>query len=344
MANHRKKPTICLPSLNRRQWMRIAAGAAVIALVAAGGVISSGFYVSNADDSEDSQVTSYSATGNDSLGVSRDAVRDNLQGLDENTSYVTVKINGESRIVLGEDFTTVKSVLDAGNITLEPTDTVDPALDEQVTESTVITIERAGADLETSEESIAYNTIYKETDDLPEGTEEVQTEGEEGVMETTSLVTRVGDTVVSSNVFASYVKKEPVDKVVLVGTGSTSSSSSSSSSGSSSSSSSIGTTVATSDMQQWAHDYLIGNGYTEEDFTATVYIINHESGWRVDATNASSGAYGLPQALPGSKMASAGSDWATNYQTQLKWFWSYCESRYGSITGAYTFWVSNGWY
>lgn len=97
-------------------------------------------------------------------------------------------------------------------------------------------------------------------------------------------------------------------------------------------------------MQSWAHDYLISNGYTEADFTAAVYIINHESGWRVDATNASSGAYGLPQALPGSKMASAGADWATNYQTQFKWFVGYCNQRYGSLQGAYSYWLANHCY
>ena len=97
-------------------------------------------------------------------------------------------------------------------------------------------------------------------------------------------------------------------------------------------------------MQSGAHDYLISNGYTEADFTAAVYIINHESGWRVDATNASSGAYGLPQALPGSKMASAGADWATNYQTQFKWFVGYCNQRYGSLQGAYSYWLANHCY
>ena len=97
-------------------------------------------------------------------------------------------------------------------------------------------------------------------------------------------------------------------------------------------------------MQQWAHDYLISNGYTEADFTATVYIISHESGWSVSATNPSSGAYGLPQALPGSTMVSAGADWATIYQTQLKWFWGYCASRYGSIQGAYSYWLAHKCY
>ena len=156
-------------------------------------------------------------------------------------------------------------------------------------------------------------------------------------METTNLVTKSGDTVVSSNMISSYVKKAPVDKVILVGTGSTSSSSSSASE-------SIGTTVPAGEMQQWAHDYLLSNGYTEADFTATVYIITHESGWSVTATNPGSGAYGLPQALPGSKMVSEGADWATNYQTQLKWFWGYCAQRYGSIQGAYSYWLANHCY
>lgn len=156
-------------------------------------------------------------------------------------------------------------------------------------------------------------------------------------METTNLVTKSGDTVVSSNMISSYVKKAPVDKVILVGTGSTSSSSSNAST-------SIGTTVPAGEMQQWAHDYLLSNGYTEADFTATVYIITHESGWSVTATNPSSGAYGLPQALPGSKMVSEGADWATNYQTQLKWFWGYCAQRYGSIQGAYSYWLANHCY
>lgn len=339
MANHRKKTTFSLPSLNKRQWIRIGAVAAALALVVTGGIVTRSFYAAGQDDAPAQRVSSFSAT--DPLNVSRGSARDDIRGMSDDTSYVTVKLDGKSRVVLGTDFTTVKSVLEAGNITLGPDDTVDPALDTEVDESTVITIETAGSSLETAEESIAFNTVKKETASLPAGTEQVQTEGEEGVMETTSLVTRAGDKVISSNVFASYVKKAPVDKVILVGTGTNTGSTSSSAD---STSSSIGTTVPAGEMQQWAHDYLLSNGYTEADFSATVYIINHESGWRVNATNPGSGAYGLPQALPGSKMASAGADWATNYQTQLKWFWGYCNSRYGSVQGAYNFWVANHWY
>ena len=79
-------------------------------------------------------------------------------------------------------------------------------------------------------------------------------------------------------------------------------------------------------------------------YNAFSKIVEHESGWNVTATNSSSGAYGLVQALPGSKMASAGSDWKTNAKTQIKWGLDYMNSRYGSPTGAWAFWQANGWY
>lgn len=74
------------------------------------------------------------------------------------------------------------------------------------------------------------------------------------------------------------------------------------------------------------------------------WIINHESGWRVNATNPGSGAYGIPQSLPGNKMASAGKDWRTNPITQLKWMYSYVKGRYGNAANAKHFWQTHNWY
>ena len=321
MANHSKharSSTFAMPS--KSSLVKIAATVAAVGLLATGGIVSRNLYTS-AEQNTANQVTAFSVT--DSAEASRGNVRIKHYAVGTGWNHT--------------NFTDVKSVLDAGDITLEPEDTVSPSLTTKVDEKTVITIQRAGASVEVSDTAIGFNVVKKETSSLPEGQEKVETEGEEGVMETTNLVTKSGDTVVSSNMISSYVKKAPVDKVILVGTGSTSSSSSSASA-------SIGTTVPAGEMQQWAHDYLLSNGYTEADFTATVYIITHESGWSVTATNPSSGAYGLPQALPGSKMVSAGADWATNYQTQLKWFWGYCAQRYGSIQGAYTYWLANHCY
>lgn len=81
-----------------------------------------------------------------------------------------------------------------------------------------------------------------------------------------------------------------------------------------------------------------------DQFQCFSNIVNHESSWNYRASNASSGAYGLVQALPGSKMASAGADWQTNPATQIKWGLNYMDSRYGSPCGAWSFWQANHWY
>lgn len=73
------------------------------------------------------------------------------------------------------------------------------------------------------------------------------------------------------------------------------------------------------------------------------FIINHESGWGGTFTynHAGSGAYGICQALPGYKMASAGDDWATNPVTQLRWCDGYAKGRYGSWANAYAYWITH---
>ncbi|MEV5757171.1 lytic transglycosylase domain-containing protein [Streptomyces tendae] len=73
-------------------------------------------------------------------------------------------------------------------------------------------------------------------------------------------------------------------------------------------------------------------------------IVDHESSWNYQAVNASSGAYGLFQALPAGKYASAGADWRTNPATQIKWGLSYMDGRYGSPCEAWAFWQANHWY
>lgn len=69
-----------------------------------------------------------------------------------------------------------------------------------------------------------------------------------------------------------------------------------------------------------------------------------ESHWNPTAKNRSSGAYGIPQALPGSKMASAGADWATNAETQIRWGIGYIAGRYGNPCGAWSHSQATGWY
>jgi TP901 family phage tail tape measure protein len=87
-------------------------------------------------------------------------------------------------------------------------------------------------------------------------------------------------------------------------------------------------------------------GWVGPQWAALKNLWNGESGWNERALNKSSGAYGIPQSLPASKMASAGSDWKTNPATQIKWGLSYIASRYGNPLNAYSAWLSRSphWY
>jgi hypothetical protein len=96
--------------------------------------------------------------------------------------------------------------------------------------------------------------------------------------------------------------------------------------------------------QAIALQMVTARGWGADEFNCLVALWNRESGWNVYAHNASSGAYGIPQALPGDKMASAGADWATNAATQITWGLSYIEGRYGTPCGAWAASESQGWY
>ena len=104
-------------------------------------------------------------------------------------------------------------------------------------------------------------------------------------------------------------------------------------------------TPATGSLQQYAMSLLnsLGWGNQWPMFNA---LVMGESGWNPGALNPSSGAFGIPQALPAAKMASAGSDWATSGFTQLRWMMSYIGSVYGDPAHAYSSWLGRSphWY
>ncbi len=96
--------------------------------------------------------------------------------------------------------------------------------------------------------------------------------------------------------------------------------------------------------QAIAYDMVLARGWGDDQFACLVALWKKESGWRVNAYNAGSGAYGIPQALPGSKMATAGADWETNPATQIAWGLGYISGRYGSPCGAWDHSQRTGWY
>lgn len=97
-------------------------------------------------------------------------------------------------------------------------------------------------------------------------------------------------------------------------------------------------------IQQFAFDLVNANGWGRDQYSCLVALWDRESHWRVNAYNSSSGAYGIPQALPGAKMASTGSDWQTNPETQIRWGIDYISRRYHSPCGAFAHSNKFNWY
>lgn len=184
----------------------------------------------------------------------------------------------------------------------------------------VYEITRNGGRTLTVEEEIAFSEEIVRDYNLQSGMSEVRQIGEVGMKRVYYNVQYVNNVEVSREVEREEVVREPVARIVAVGA-----------------KKSVPPEAAT--CAEWAKQA----GVSETDLSAAIDLIYHESGCRVDARNAS-GAYGIPQALPGNKMASAGADWETNPVTQIKWMISYVNGRYGGWQQALDFWYSHGWY
>lgn len=103
-------------------------------------------------------------------------------------------------------------------------------------------------------------------------------------------------------------------------------------------------TPETGSIKEFAYSLVNKNNWGRDQYSCLVALWERESNWRWDAMNKSSGAYGIPQSLPGRKMAEMGADWATNPETQVRWGISYIKSRYGAPCGAMAHSNKFNWY
>lgn len=203
----------------------------------------------------------------------------------------------------------------------------------------------------------AHGSVEQETDSLPEGETKVQTEGVDGVVRTTYQVTSVDGQEVSRTAVSTVVVTQKVDEVILKGTGTQQTATpeapaaeegqASAEAGAPAEQAPAPTAEAGTDAasaQAIAKSMMAGYGWDDAEFSCLVKLWNRESNWNYQAENPSSGAYGIPQSLPGNKMAAAGSDWATNPTTQITWGLGYISGRYGSPCGAWAHSESVGWY
>jgi septal ring factor EnvC (AmiA/AmiB activator) len=106
----------------------------------------------------------------------------------------------------------------------------------------------------------------------------------------------------------------------------------------------VGVDVDPAAAQAYAASQIGAYGWDSGQMQCLIWLWTRESGWRLDAYNTSSGAYGIPQSLPADKMAAAGPDWQTNADTQINWGLAYIKSAYGSPCAAWAHETAHSWY
>ncbi|WP_425956158.1 G5 domain-containing protein [Xylanimonas sp. McL0601] len=201
----------------------------------------------------------------------------------------------------------------------------------------------------TTRSAVAFETQTKDDASLYQGESKVAQQGKNGVRTVVESVVTVDGVEKSRTVKSDDVTTQPVPKIIAKGTkarpvaAAPSTSSSGSGSGSSTSSGSSGPTMSGS-PRAIGQQLAAARGWTGSQWQCLDSLFQRESGWNPNAQNPSSGAYGIPQALPGSKMGSVASDWRTNAATQITWGLNYIAGTYGTPCGAWGHSQSSGWY
>ncbi|NMR20650.1 DUF348 domain-containing protein [Cellulomonas fimi] len=223
---------------------------------------------------------------------------------------------------------TVREALKEIGLVLQEGDQVSVPLGATAVDGLVVLVTRAQQGSGTVVEAMPFTEREVEDPRLAEGTRRVTTPGRAGQRQITYATALVGGAEVDRTVLAQVVLAQPVDQVVSIGT------------------------MVVPDLpevtpgsaQAIGRELAAARGWGDDEFACLLQLWNRESGWRVDAENRSSGAYGIPQALPGSKMATVGDDWRTNPATQITWGLNYIGGRYGTPCGAWGSFLVKNWY
>ncbi len=242
------------------------------------------------------------------------------------TKTVNVAVDG-SVLPIRTSQATVRDVLREAGITLAEGDDVSVPLGAAAVDGMVVVVARGSTSADTVTEVLPFESRTIEEPALPVGYRHVRTTGRPGEATTSYAIQMLNGAEVQRTVVARVVTREPRDEVVVVGTMPISA-----------------IKVDPGSAKATARALMAERGWGDDQFVCLDKLWTKESGWRVNAQNSSSGAYGIPQALPGSKMATAGDDWRTNPATQIRWGLGYIAGRYGTPCGAWAHSIDRGWY
>lgn len=261
-------------------------------------------------------------------------------------SALTIEADGTTLEHSTRAATLAEALAEAG-ITLDEDDIASAALAAPVHDGMSVTIQRVQVSQVTEQVVDPHETTRVDTDSLNVGTEKVTTEGVDGVASHTYRVTMIDGEEVSREILVSAVRTERVDEVISVGTRKPAPAPAPVTSTRTSSPAApapVSAPVSPGSNRALGQSMAAARGWTGSQWSCLDSLWQRESGWNHLAMNPSSGAYGIPQSLPGSKMATVAGDWRTNPATQITWGMNYIAGRYGTPCGAWSHSQSVGWY
>lgn len=301
--------------------------------------------------------------GDVALVASRSGGRASLPLRLNDDGPVAVVADGKTRVV--EDHSaSVDSVLERLKVDLDKDDLVSVAPvaslaeDKTINKKAARSAGQAGADVAIQVQRVETKKVTQRFD-LDFDTKTVQdgdryvdegdlvrNDGRKGVRTRIVQLRTVDGEVVHRKELSNKVTKKPVDRVIVEGTKErpVAEPVEETSVEATTTTPEPSAPVPAGSVKEIGQQMAAARGWTGQEWTCLELLWERESGWNYQAANPSSGAYGIPQALPGSKMGSAGSDWATNPATQIEWGLGYIADRYGTPCGAWGHSESVGWY
>ena len=259
-----------------------------------------------------------------SAGVGTDALRVST------LKTMHVAVDGGT-VDLSTTASTVREVLSELDVVLGELDRVSVSLDAAAVDGLVVKVDRVVGVTRSETTPEPFTTVRQDDPSLAQGREVVSVQGRDGARVVTFVAHELDGVEIGRVLLAESVVTAPVAQVVRVGTFVAPAASSV-------------PPVEAGTSRAIGLEMVLAHGWSESEFACLDELWSRESGWRVNAANSSSGAYGIPQALPGSKMATAGADWETNPRTQIAWGLGYVEGRYSTPCGAWAFFQSHNWY
>lgn len=247
----------------------------------------------------------------------------------ERRQLVTVELeSGVQEVSTNAD--SVAGVLSKLGVVVDSDTVVSHDLADAVETDMTISARTPETSVETVTEIVEFDSEEIDDATLAKGKRQVQTEGIAGETTTTYMVSTVDGVEVERSAVTTREVSEERTEVVRVGTMKLPDASAK--------------VLSPGESKVLAKSMVADRGWDAGQFTCLENLWNRESGWRVQAANPSSSAYGIPQSLPGSKMGSVAGDWRTNAKTQMTWGLNYISGRYGTPCGAWGASQAKGWY